>query len=93
MALFKAKSRYAKGSETYETTDRRGRRVVALSVPPKPEQTEAGEHILRAGQRLDHLASFYLRDADGFWRIAELNDVMLPDALAEAQVVKIPTVL
>ena len=34
----------------------------------------------------------HLGDATGFWRICELNDVMLPDALAEVQVVKIPTV-
>ena len=93
MATFSAKSRYALGSETYEVTDRRGRRVAALTVPPRPVQTEAGEHILREGQRLDHLASYYLHDAEGFWRIAELNDVMLPDALAEVEVVEIPTVL
>ncbi len=91
MAIFDKKSRY-RNAETYETTDRRGRKVAAIAVPPKPEQTERGEHILREGQRLDHLAYFYLRDAAGFWRIAELNDAMLPDALAEVQVVKIPTV-
>jgi hypothetical protein len=41
----------------------------------------------------NQLASFYLQDPNGFWRICELNDAMLPDALAEADIVKIPTVL
>lgn len=93
MAIFSKKSRYALYAETYQVTDRRGRKVVALTVPPKPVQEERGEHLMREGQRLDHLASYYLKDPAGFWRICELNDVMLPDALAEVQTVKIPTVL
>lgn len=92
MAIFNKKSRYAQNAEIYEVTDHRGRRVAAIAVPPKPEQTVRGEHILREGQRLDHLAFYYLNDPAGFWRIAELNDAMLPDALAEVEVIKIPTV-
>jgi hypothetical protein len=56
-------------------------------------QTLLGEHLHREGQRLDHLANFYLQDPNGFWRIADINDAMLPDALAETDIVKIPTVL
>lgn len=93
MALFDEKSRYVKNASIYQITDRRGRTVAALMVADKPVQTLLGEHLRKQGQRLDHLASFYLEDANGFWRIAELNDAMLPDALAEVDVVKIPTVL
>jgi len=93
MALFDAKSRYAKKASIYEVTDRRGRKVAALTVADKPVQTLLGEHLRKEGQRLDHLANFYLQDPNGFWRIAELNDAMLPDALAETDIVKIPTVL
>jgi hypothetical protein len=93
MAVFDGKSRYVKNASTYEATDRRGRTVVSLTVANKPEQTLLGEHLRREGQRLDHLANFYLEDPNGFWRICELNDVMLPDALAEADVIKIPTVV
>ncbi len=93
MAVFDEKSRYVRNASTYEATDRRGRSVVALTVAEKPAQTELGEHLRKEGQRLDHLANFYLEDPNGFWRIAELNDVMLPDALAEVDIVKIPTVL
>jgi hypothetical protein len=93
MAVFDEKSRYVKNASTYAVTDRRGRTVVALTVAEKPVQTLLGEHLRKEGQRLDHLASFYLEDPNGFWRICELNDLMLPDALAEADVIKIPTVL
>jgi hypothetical protein len=50
-------------------------------------------HRRKQGQRLDHLAAFYIKDNCGFWRIAELNDAMLPDALSEADFIDIPTVL
>jgi hypothetical protein len=93
MAGFDEKSRYAKYAGTYEVVDRRGRKVVALTVAAPPVQTLLGEHLRKEGQRLDHLANAYLEDPNGFWRIAELNDAMLPDALAEADVIKIPTVL
>lgn len=93
MAIFDNKSRYVKNATTYEAVDRRGRDVVALTAAEKPVQVQLGEHLRKEGQRLDHLANFYLRDANGFWRIAELNDALLPDALAETDIVKIPTVL
>jgi hypothetical protein len=93
MAVFDAKSRYAKNASLYEVRDRRGRTVIALTVADKPVQTLLGEHLKREGQRLDHLSNFYLNDPNGFWRIAELNEAMLPDALAEVETLKIPTVL
>ena len=91
MAVFDKKSRYVKNASTYEATDRRGRKVVALTVADKPVQTLLGEHLLKEGQRLDHLANFYIEDSNGFWRISELNEAMLPDQLAEVDIVKIPT--
>lgn len=93
MTVFDAKSRYVKNASIYEATDRRGRKVAALTAANKPAQTLLGEHLRKEGQRLDHLANFYLQDPNGFWRICELNDVMLPDALAEVDVLRIPTVL
>ncbi len=82
------KSRY-KDAKTYTIVDR-GRTRVVLAVPPAPRQPIRGEHLRIQGQRLDHLASFYLGDPNAFWRIAEANDVMLPEALTEAEVIKIP---
>ena len=93
MAIFDPKSRYVKHARTYRTTDRRGRTVIALTPAAQPQQNKLGVHRRKQGQRLEHLAAFYLQDAYGFWRIAELNNVMLPDALAEADLIDIPTVL
>lgn len=93
MAIFDQKSRYLKNVSIYEATDRRGRTVAALTVGDRPVQTLLGEHRLKEGQRLDHLANFYLQDPNGFWRICELNEAMLPDALDEVDIVKIPTVM
>ncbi|MGH8563228.1 MAG: hypothetical protein ACREXW_03755 [Gammaproteobacteria bacterium] len=93
MAIFEETSRYVNNASIYEANDRRGRTVAALTVAEKPAETLLGEHLRKEGQRLDHLASFYLQDPNGFWRICELNDAMLPDALAETDIVKIPTVL
>jgi hypothetical protein len=87
--MFDPKSRYFT-VPAYAVTDRRGRTVLAVPAPDRPEQTLLGLHRRIQGQRLDHLAFHYLDDAAGFWRICELADVMLPDALAEARDVPIP---
>lgn len=90
MATFDKKSRYVRNTSTYTATDRRGREVTALTPAEKPVQTHLGDHRRRDGQRLDHLANYYLGDPLGFWRVAEHNDVMLPDAVADTDVVRIP---
>lgn len=87
--MFDPKSRYA-SLETYEVTDRRGRRVKVVPVPPAPQQDSLGVHLMKEGQRIDHLSARYLNDPAGFWRICEHNDVMLPETLTEAREVKIP---
>jgi hypothetical protein len=70
MAVFdEKKSRYVINASLYEVTDRRGRKVVTLTVADRPVQTLLGEHLSKKGQRLDHLANFYLQDPNGFWRI------------------------
>lgn len=91
MSIFDEKSRYVLYSSLYEVSDRRGRRVMALTVPDAPVQTLLGEHRRREGQRLDHLANFYLQDPNGFWQLAEINGALLPDALAEVDILSIPT--
>lgn len=87
--MFDGKSRYAK-LESYEVTDRRGRTVKVVPAPAEPRQTRFGVHLRRDGQRLDHLAAKYLRDPAGFWRICEINNVMLPETLSEADEIVIP---
>ncbi len=90
MAIFDPKSRYVKYARTVAARDRLGREVVALTPALVPPQPILGEHRKKDHQRLDHLAHHYLKDASGFWRIVEANNVLLPDALAEAPFVTIP---
>ncbi|MBA3357660.1 MAG: hypothetical protein H0U18_17315 [Pyrinomonadaceae bacterium] len=87
--MFDQKSRYA-ALKTYTVKDHRGREVAVVPVPPPPDQTTLGIHLLRQGQRLDHLAQEYLDNPAGFWRICELNDVMLPETLTEQREIEIP---
>lgn len=87
--MFDTKSRYV-NLEPYEVTDRRGRAVKVVPVPAAPSQELLGVHRLRQGQRLDHLAAKYIDNPAGFWRICELNGVMLPETLSEALEIEIP---
>lgn len=91
MAIYDRNSRYALYAEVEETTDGEGRKVLTMGMARVPAQRDLGEHIRRDGQRLDHLASYYLKDATAYWRICEVNDVLLPDQLAEVELIKIPT--
>ena len=87
--MFDEKSRYF-DLTPYLVTDRRGRTVSVVPVPAAPSETLVGYHVRVQGQRLDHLASHYLNDPAGFWRICELNDAMLPETLSEAPEIAIP---
>ena len=61
--------RYVLNATTYVTTDRRGRTVTALTPAERPTQAHLGDHRRKDGQRLDHLANFYLQAPSGFWRV------------------------
>lgn len=87
--MFDDKSRY-KNVKTYQVQDSRGRIVTVVPITEFPNQTTLGFHLLKQGQRIDHLSAGYLKNAAGFWRICELNNVMLPDALAERLEIAIP---
>jgi hypothetical protein len=87
--MFDPKSRYVK-AETYVITDHRGRQVTVIVPPPPPDQVLLGIHLLKQGERLDLLAAKYLNDPAGYWRIAEQNNVMQPEALTEAPEIEIP---
>jgi hypothetical protein len=86
---FDSNSRY-KDAAQYEMQDRRGRTVQVVATPEAPVQTIMGYHLLRQGQRMDHLASRYLNDPAGFWKISAANDAMLPESLTERSPIAIP---
>lgn len=87
--MFDTLSRYA-NIDVYAVTDSRGRTVTVVRVPPDPGEGLLGIHVLRQGERLDHLAFRYLRNPAGFWRIAERNQCMLPEQLSERPEIEIP---
>ncbi|HFE44558.1 MAG TPA: hypothetical protein ENJ18_03555 [Nannocystis exedens] len=84
-----ANSRY-KDAKKVTIRDHRGRERTILVPPQAPSLLVRGEHLRVQGQRLDHLAAFYLGDGTAFWKIAEANDAMLPESLSEADVLIIP---
>ncbi|MQX37650.1 hypothetical protein [Roseospira navarrensis] len=93
MAVFDPKSRYVDPPlEPYAVTDRRGRTVMALPMPEPPVTASVGDYLPKQGQRLDHLAAALVQDPFGFWRIAEANGAVLPDALEEVERLRIPPV-
>jgi hypothetical protein len=75
---------------TYQVIDVRGRQVTALPVPEPPAETSAGIHVRKQGESVDQLALAFLADAHAYWRIAEVNGAVLPDALAALDRLKIP---
>ena len=87
--MFEKSSRYYT-SDTYTVTDIRGRSVQVVVPAEDPGDALMGTHLRKEGQRLDHLAHQYAREATAFWRICEINDVMLADALTEADDIRIP---
>lgn len=89
MSLFNAKSRYA-ALPTVLMVDARGRTVEVVPPAPGPTQTLRGRHIRRQGERPDHLATLYLADPAGYWRLAEMNDAMIAEVLSELRELDIP---
>jgi hypothetical protein len=89
--MFDPLSRYYTITQ-YTVTDRQGRTVTVVAVPPAPQLDLLGYHVLKQGQRLDHLANKYNKDPAGFWRICELNDVMLAEDLTEQTEIAIPQI-
>ena len=90
MSTFDENSRYAKYATTFLVKDHAGRSVQAVTPAEIPAQKFLGEHLRKQGQRLDHLAAYYLDDPMGYWRIAHLEDVMSADVLTNSPQIKIP---
>lgn len=92
MAVFDQKSRYVVPPlEPYVVLDKLGREVKALPMVEPRIQNSAGQYVKKQGQRLDHLSNSFLDDPHGYWRLCDVNEVMLPDALSEIERIKIPT--
>lgn len=87
--MFFKGSRYEK-SATYTVTTADGRQVSAVR-PPAPTPCQLiGYHRRTEGQRLDHIAARYLRDATSFWQLCDSNQSVVPDALGARDLIGIP---
>jgi len=64
---------------TLETSD--GRKIAYLRrrfVPQPDRFALLREHVVVAGQRLDHIAALYLGDPEQFWRVCDANQALDP---------------
>jgi hypothetical protein len=52
-------------------------------LPPPERFALLKEHVVVGGERLDQIAAQELGDAEAFWRIADANAAMRPEALTE----------
>ena len=80
---FPPNSRYH-GLATKTFTGPDGRTVVYLArrfVPPPERFSLLREHQVAEGDRLDNLAAHYFGDPELFWRLADANNAMRPEAL------------
>jgi hypothetical protein len=82
--MFHKGSRYANvPEETHTFADgREVRYKTTRFIPDTPAQVG---HIISGGERLDHIAFFYFRAPDRFWRICDANEALNPRDL-EAEV-------
>jgi hypothetical protein len=63
-----------------------GTTVVYLArrfLPPPERFSLLQEHVVAERDRLDNLAARYLGDPELFWRLADANNAMRPEALTE----------
>lgn len=83
--LFTATSRYY-GIDTETLTAPDGKAIIYLErrFLPSPARFQLlQEHTVTQGERLDNIAAKYLGDSELFWRIADANNAMHPEALVD----------
>lgn len=77
-------------TNTYTLTLPNGQTVTALKSPLPGRAVVQGYYRRAAAQRLDLIASFFLKDATTFWRLCVANNSVVPDALVARPLVGIP---
>ena len=87
--MFFPGSRYA-SMPTDALTRPDGSTVRAVRIPLPGPAVVLGYLRRGPGQRLDLIAAHYLTDATAFWRLCDANNEVVPDALANRDLVGIP---
>ena len=78
--MFFRGSRHASVAD-HVITDGRDRETQYKGIRFVPETKAQAMHVVRQGERLDHLAFRYLHDPERFWVICDANRTMWPDEL------------
>jgi hypothetical protein len=78
--MFSKESRYAAVDE-HQINDSEGREIRYKKIRFIPETSPRWGHVVSQGERLDHIAYRYYRDAERFWRICDANAALWPDDL------------
>jgi hypothetical protein len=79
--MFYRGSRYEKVADL-TIADDAGREIKYKAIRLIPETTGVRKHALTDGERLDHVAFRYYKDAERAWRILDANEAMWPPDLA-----------
>jgi len=87
--MFFSGSRYA-AMAAYSFPRPDGSTVAVVSIPLPGAAVVQGYYRRQGIERLDHIANRYVGDPTGFWRLCDANNAIIPDALANADLVGIP---
>jgi hypothetical protein len=88
--MFFPGSRY-ENAGTYTITQPDGTKIAVTKIPLPTNPPLQGYHRRSEGQRLDLIAYRYLKDANGFWRLCDANNAIVPDALTVRNLIGIPS--
>jgi hypothetical protein len=87
--LFFPGSRYA-ALTRYQKRRADGSAIEVTRLPLPGPPVVLGFFRRTSGQRLDLIANRFLTDATAFWRLCDANNAVVPDALANRDLVGIP---
>ncbi len=67
-----------------------GKQVLVVNVYRTTSVAPRGAFPRKQGQRLDQIAGYYLSDPTTFWKLCDASGAVVPDALANSDLVDIP---
>jgi hypothetical protein len=96
--MFEPSSRYFTVAESsISLTDATGQtRLITYKLrrrlPPAGGRITLVEHMVRQGDRLDHITARYLSDPTQFWQVCDVNVVLRPEEVVErpGRLIQIP---